>query len=383
MTTALPKGHTRGTHRLVAPETTLARIAPHLAEFGITRCADITGLDSIGIHVYVAVRPQGRILQTSNGKGLTHVDAKVSACMEAIEHWHAENPTGPFRRSCVAELTAERDRILTIEEAADRRDLPYVGDRRKIDWVRGKELFSEEPTWVPSFAAYFRRHVPFRFSFNGLASGNHPIEAVLHALYEVVERDTLAALSEKGNVRLSRCQVIDCGTIIDEAVGSLCEQVRRAGVRLLLLRAPSSSLVHTFLAVFLDASSSFGASAVNFGTGSHLSQSVAAIRAITEAAQSRLTYIHGSREDLHEQAYARGPTHEVLFAYFSKLTPDTAWGSLEDSSAEDLLRDYHIVLESVRGLGYGSIYAVELSQGKAGVSVMKALIPGTRWPSWI
>src|SRR5207342_3012832 len=93
---ALAKGYQRGTHRLVAPVDTLERIRPHLATFGITRCADITGLDSIGIPVYVAVRAQGRVLQTSNGKGLTHVDALVSAQMEAIEHWHAENPVAAF-----------------------------------------------------------------------------------------------------------------------------------------------------------------------------------------------------------------------------------------------------------------------------------------------
>jgi ribosomal protein S12 methylthiotransferase accessory factor YcaO len=62
MTAPLTKGFASGTHRLVAPEVTLERIAPHLLRFGITRCADITGLDRIGIPVYVAVRPQGRVL---------------------------------------------------------------------------------------------------------------------------------------------------------------------------------------------------------------------------------------------------------------------------------------------------------------------------------
>ena len=39
------------------------------------------------------------------------------------------------------------------------------------------------------------------------------------------------------------------------------------------------------------------------GYGTHLSVSVAPTRAITEAAQSRLTFIHGSREDLEQEGY--------------------------------------------------------------------------------
>src|SRR5438093_1523690 len=60
---ALSKGYTGGTHRLVAPEDTLARITPHLAACGITRCADVTGLDRLGIPVYCAIRPRTRTIQ--------------------------------------------------------------------------------------------------------------------------------------------------------------------------------------------------------------------------------------------------------------------------------------------------------------------------------
>src|SRR3546814_2461200 len=57
---------------------------------GITRAADITGLDRLGIPTWCAVRPGALQTQISNGKGLTHAAAKASALMEAIEHFHAE-----------------------------------------------------------------------------------------------------------------------------------------------------------------------------------------------------------------------------------------------------------------------------------------------------
>jgi YcaO-like protein with predicted kinase domain len=82
----------QGTWRLCSPEDTLANITPHLHRCGITRCADVTQLDNIGIPVYCAIRPTAAVLQVSNGKGLTHASAKVSALMEGIEFFHCENP---------------------------------------------------------------------------------------------------------------------------------------------------------------------------------------------------------------------------------------------------------------------------------------------------
>ena len=59
------KTYRAGTHRSTAPEETLARVAPLLPALGITRLANITGLDRIGIPVVVACRPNSRSLAVS------------------------------------------------------------------------------------------------------------------------------------------------------------------------------------------------------------------------------------------------------------------------------------------------------------------------------
>lgn len=385
MSPVLAKGHQRGTHRVVAPEATLARIRPHLASFGITRCADITGLDCIGIPVYVAVRPQGRVLQTSNGKGLTRVDAQVSALMEAIEHWHAEHPAAALRRASYIELCGERERVLR-PRGIDGCPSSKTADRLVLDWLLGEELVSCEPAWIPAFAAYYHRDQPFAFSHNGLASGNHPVEATLHALYEVIERDSLARLGSGAGhrVHLERCDVIALDARLPPEIGQLAEQIRRADLSLVLLRVPSATAIHTMMAVVIDPAAFSGASMVNVGTGAHLSPVVAAIRAITEAAQSRLTFIHGSREDLNQSAYERGASHDALLAYFTQLAPGASWADLEDHASDDLLRDWKRVIAALGAMGYPAAYAADLSQDQgAGVSAVKVVIPGARCADWI
>ena len=56
------KAHRAGTHRLVAPEHTIARVRHLMPVMGVTRIANITGLDCIGIPVVVVTRPNSRSL---------------------------------------------------------------------------------------------------------------------------------------------------------------------------------------------------------------------------------------------------------------------------------------------------------------------------------
>src|SRR5687768_13787505 len=74
--------YTLGTVRSRDPAATLALLLPHLPRFGITRLANVTGLDRVGIPVYQAIRPNSRGLSLSQGKGIDATAAKVSALME-------------------------------------------------------------------------------------------------------------------------------------------------------------------------------------------------------------------------------------------------------------------------------------------------------------
>ncbi len=98
------KGHTSGTHRLMAPRETMERLRPLLPRMGITRLANVTGLDQIGIPVVMACRPNSRSLAVSQGKGMDLDAAKVSAAMESIENYHAERIALPLQLATYREL---------------------------------------------------------------------------------------------------------------------------------------------------------------------------------------------------------------------------------------------------------------------------------------
>jgi ribosomal protein S12 methylthiotransferase accessory factor len=377
VTARLVVAFSEGTHRIATPQQTLARITPLLAKMGITRAADITGLDRLGIPTWCAIRPGARQVQVANGKGLSHAAAKVSALMEAIEHWHAEYGECEFRAASAAELA--RKGIAHVQPAVlpDYEGRVHLTDRRVIHWVRGESLADSAPVLLPACAAFLIEPMLVHFSTNGLASGNHRVEATLHALYEVIERDAVSRL-RSGGLSLPRgeSRVVDLGTVPGGPVAWLHERLRSAAVQLVLIRVESVTAISTFWAVLLDPTSPFACSCVNMGHGSHLSPTVAAVRAITEAAQSRLTYIHGSREDLWEESYTFNDAHTHLYAFFKRQRGDLCWDSIADRASGDLLQDLETVISSLKLAGYKRVYRIELTSQRFDIPVVKVLVPG-------
>lgn len=374
----LPKGYTLGTHRLVAPEQTLLRIKDHVRRAGVTRCADVTGLDRIGLPVYCAIRPGGRDVQVANGKGLSRAAAKVSALMEAIELFHADTPSLPFQRATLASLLRDRRRVVAPSLLQGYRFSTFFSPDYLIDWIQAEDLFTREEVWLPASAVHLCTPRLYDLSSNGLASGNHVVEATLHGLYEVIERDAITNLCAGGRLRFTRAnsQIIAPDHVGDEVIRGLYEQLSRADVKLVLIRVKSPSPVHTFMAVLLDRNPLSYSTGANVGYGTHLSASVAAARAITEAAQSRLTYIHGAREDLKAAAYQ--PPRNYIYDFFDGLEGRVPWEALGEFNGLSLLDDYELVLRGLAEAGYRQVYRVDLTHPEFKIPVTKIFICGMK-----
>jgi ribosomal protein S12 methylthiotransferase accessory factor len=171
------KAYRGGTHRSRTPEETLRAFLPLAERMGITRLANVTGLDCIGIPVYMACRPLSRSVAVSQGKGLTPLEAKVSAFMEAAETFHGETITQPLKMASFAELS--RDHRVVDIDGLPRSRLGEFDPGRQILWIEGAALAGGEPLWVPLELVSTNYTLPqpqgsfaFAANTNGLASGN-------------------------------------------------------------------------------------------------------------------------------------------------------------------------------------------------------------------
>lgn len=294
-----------GTYRSISPEETLSKIVPMLWDvFRITRVANVTGLDDLNIPTYIAIRPDSKILSTSQGKGITDPLAKVSAIMESIESWHAERLSPPKLFGSYQQFK-NRHSLIALDKVMNG---PYsididVLEQLECAWTSGVELNTGKEIYFPMSLIDLDSHVIddrrlgcFPPTSNGLASGNTLEEAICHGLYEVIERHSWA-LAEHLPARY-----IDSSTITASHLVELLNKANRNKVHFKICDVTSSLGVPTYSAVLFDQR---GTRQLDYfiGAGAHLSSVVALSRAITEAIQSRLTMISGSRDDIFPANY--------------------------------------------------------------------------------
>lgn len=296
------------TLREVPPEQTLHRIRAKLSAVGITRVANVTGLDCVGVPTWMVVRPMAKSLTVSQGKGITHALAQCSGIMESVELFHAENfsPATTLERVRECVNDSHFAPILRLPIRSD----AAISEDTEIDWFPAVEIISGKPRMLPlelidlNFARPPRGSPVFLSSSNGLASGNSVSEATLHGLCEVIERDQtclwLLRRNFESNLPASR---INPDSILDNDIQTLLDKCRAAGLSVYMWNCRSDIDVPTFACTVADplARTHFPQQAAGYGT--HPIKSIAALRAITEALQSRLTHVAGARDDLYWSRY--------------------------------------------------------------------------------
>jgi ribosomal protein S12 methylthiotransferase accessory factor len=378
-----PKRYRDGTHRVVDPEATLARVMPLVAAMGVTRVAVLTGLDTIGIPVAAATRPNSRSIAVHQGKGISVAAAKASAVMEAVEMFHAEHVMLPLRLASYAELSSE-------VPVADPDLLPRCRGASEVDrllWVEAQDLMSGEPLWVPHelVSADFTFPSPvgagvLQATTNGLASGNHQLEVILHGLYEVVERDAIALWRAADQAR-DECAV-DPASVDGPASQALLELYKRAGILLRIWDVTSDIRLPVFVCLAMAPDPTEGVEP-ELGSGCHADRDIALSRALTEAAQARLTRISGARDDFLLESYdspVRLARHESARRLLGKSPPRRNFRAVPTWAGPTLRHDLDAALSCLSNAGLRQVAWVDLTRPEFRVPVGRIVVPGLEGP---
>ena len=181
-----------------------------------------------------------------------------------------------------------------------------------IRWLEGFDLLRQEPCWVPAEIVHTDYTQPldgyFLAGSNGLASGNHLVEALSAAICELIERDAVAVWSASG-LRARAQRSLDVASIDDPDCRALLakyDEARHCRSAVECHDAISALPPSSAISVICPADES-GRLRHFHGAGCHPDRAIALARALTEAAQTRLTYITGIRDDLLPLEYEEPP----------------------------------------------------------------------------
>jgi len=372
--------------RSAADTVELLRSIRH--HFGITRIAEISGLDNLGIPIHSVFRPRSTSMSSvQSGKGITVADSLASGLAEAIETDCAERFSPADRiAGCYRDLRAAGHPV-----ARFRSGLPGgrgIPDDLVLDWVWADDLLAaagERHCRIPlELVAQGARRDGWRLFdirvSNGLASGNVLEEAICHAIEELIERDAAGIFTFRTkylehDVRPSYRRIA-LGSLPSSGA-ALVARIRDSGRSVVLIDGTTDLGVAV---VFCVIESHLGPC---LGCGASLDAEVAVTRALTEAAQSSAGSIQGAREDLasrdprifdHSQGFDTFRGRQLIRDRAHAERPFAALPSRHNDYVDQDLSD---LLELLRRHGTEHVYCCEIADPNLrDFAVARVVIPG-------
>jgi YcaO-like protein with predicted kinase domain len=213
-------------------------------------------------------------------------------------------------------------------------------------------------------------------------SGAHPRRdaALLHALLEAIERDQLARALPRGWCLASMRRLLSLQSLEREAPRTFerAREIAAKGFEIFLFDlSPARSAGGLGLpvagALLFDAEE--GPVPLTAGYACALRRDEALLGALLEAAQSRLTDIHGAREDVTP---ASRPEAERLRRLCQRARSKRSASEMADleESLESPARGVQAVLRRLRRAGLSRAAAVDVAPRSLGVPVVKVVVPG-------
>ena len=399
--------------RIKPVEETIKTILPVSSNIGITRLADITNMDILGIPNFSAVLPGTEdYIWVYSGKGPTRMDAKASALMESIERY-SSLPSGNRNKMIQGSYkeVSKVSKILHPSNVVEPMILEY-DDEMIMDFLSGYDLVNNDQILIPAPLALFRYSPkppainPFAYHHtNGLASGNVLEEAICHSLCELIERDA-TSLAELNASALpynflrtmtkylsdngleidpvdgtefvdddSKYPDVDISNIDFKPISNLVKKFNDAKIPLIIKDITSPIGVPTFNASSIEwITEDYGYLAEGHGT--HPDARIALLRAITEVSQTRAANIQGARDDLRKISYGNSNSDEKKTWQFMKSKNTIQFSEIKSFIHDDILDDINFILSRLVSNGLKQVIVVELTNPQIMIPVVRTIVPG-------
>ena len=406
-----------GGHRTLFPEETFARNEHHISPLtGVVNwLVDITGEANGLAYSYIAghnfaMGPDNvaGLLQSlrsrTGGKGMTEIQAKVSAIGEAVERysgvWRGDEPVvrGSFEtlgdqaidpRTCL--LFSDRQYANRVEWNTQRRGfnihiVPNPFDEAyDLDWTPVWSLAHQEQRYLPAAYCYYghpEANNPFfcMGDSNGCSAGNTLEEAILQGFLELVERDC-AAMWWYNQAKRPAVDLDSFDLPYLRTLRSYYESLNRD---LWVLDITSDLGIPAFVAVSRRVDTPV--EDITIGLAAHLDPRIAMLRAVTEVNQFLPAVSKKAPDGSTAYSFPDGEAVEwwktATIAKQAYLVPDSsvAMRRLNDFSAHfssDVQTDVQACLENVQRVGL-EMYVLDQTRPDIGMAVCRVIVPGMR-----
>ena len=359
---------------LVSPRTGLIRSISRVQRGAEEPSPPIIYQSEVSHFDFRMAKPQER---SSAGKGMTEEEAIRGAIGEAIERYCASHIDHPalvtlLWQPIVDHAVAPPEFVLYSANQYEAGKLPYHrwDPKDEVRWATAHELPSNRDVLIPASLVYLQfPHQRAEDAFtpgtsNGLAAGPTLDYAILHGLYECIERD---AFLITWMARLPASEVLFTTTA--PIANSIRAHYRRFGVEVRVFRMCTDIDAHVIMAIALDQTGSGPAAVV--GLGCHASPVKALSRAMLEICQvhpgearryreeppaNRLKRVEDIKSLEDHSSWASMPEHLNEFSFLLDNGHTQRLEDLPNYSTGNVKQDLDHCVTSLQQCGSRAIY---------------------------
>ncbi|GAA6179565.1 YcaO-like family protein [Shimia sp. NS0008-38b] len=329
-----------------------------------------------------------RGLSVATGKGVTDDAAWLSAVFESLEQAFAEKASDICALVETPDRMVERGHRIIPLARQPRCAASRVHPDEEVAWVKGQCLLSGEEVFAPFnlIGMDMTAEAPWNpdiylMASNGLAAAGNIAGAVLHGLRELVEDDAFLAAQHFPIRRSDPDSSMTLHCEPHHPFPEIVRMVKRAGLEARFMSPRTGFDVPVVVAALMSKSAE--AHPLFCGVACRDSTEDAALAALLEAIQTRLTFVAGSREDLGSDEY-NVTSSQVATGFYPAVIVEQRKSSQIDSGYE-LGR----LIAALRAKGIEGIYAFSLGGVPNAFEIVRVLaddlmsvehIPGRAMP---
>lgn len=403
-----------GGGRAVSPESTLDRYKNLISSItGIVseltlqsqRAAYVYTAGHSSVHEVESLFALQNMLRNSNsGKGMTEIQAKVSALCEAIERFSGEYTGAEYYVKCrfidsPVATVHPNDCMLYSDRQYQERDC-LNSRKSRFNWIPERFNPNEEINWSPvwSLTTSQFKYFPTQYLYygaplvennhrrvipccsNGNAAGNTIEEAILQGVLELVERDCVALWWYNRLIK----QGVDLTSFNDECFVEFIRYYDSIDRDVWVIDITSDLNIPCFAAISRLRTAE--EERILIGFGCHLDAHAAMQRALAEMNQmldnegeseckvvnSLISYDDETKNWLKYATLANQPYVGMDISLPLKKKSDYT-----GLTTRDTLQDILVCREKIECIGL-EIFVVDQSQEDIGLPVVKVIIPGLR-----
>ncbi len=373
-----------GSHRHIEPEQTMSMIKSNSEIRDIILESTLVKDEKFDIPVYFSkcTIPGESEPRECMGKGLTESQSYCSGIIEAIERYSCSI----FKEdSIICDTYVQlKDNAIDPETLGVFRDGTY-SPSLPIDWIWSWNLTKRENVLAPALSGLYIsldcNHHYFSSNddktmytvsdSNGCAAGNCMEEAIIHGIYEVIERDALI-INARNNLRPPDVKITT--DVRNKYLQEILDKLFTDKNIIFKIKYLTLDInMPTFACILLD--KSLGYPVIGYGT--HFDPEIALQRAITELFQARAI----NQRQNKTSKKAKGVKLSRLQYLWKSGHSTISFSDISDISKDDINEDIKLAVMMLKKENM-DVIIVNRTKKNIGIPVVKVIIPGAQRLDW-